>query len=63
MGVIGFGGLHFTEHTYPQLSSVAVDREGIGRTAGRLLVDRLENRAAPGAVIDLGFRILERGTT
>jgi LacI family gluconate utilization system Gnt-I transcriptional repressor len=63
LAVIGFGGLEFSPHTVPALSSVAVDREAIGRRAAQMILDRIENSAAAGGVVDVGFRILERETT
>lgn len=63
LAVVGFGGLGFTAHTVPPLSSVAVERVAIGREAARLILDRIERDAPPGGVIDVGFRIVERGTS
>ena len=63
LAVIGFGGLEFTQHTSPPLSSVTVERVAIGREAARLILDRIERDAPPGGVIDVGYRVVERGTT
>jgi LacI family gluconate utilization system Gnt-I transcriptional repressor len=63
LAIIGFGGLEFTEHTFPALSSVAVDRAGIGRMAAEEILARIEGDAKPGKVIDVGFTIIDRGTT
>jgi LacI family gluconate utilization system Gnt-I transcriptional repressor len=63
LAIIGFGGLEFTEHTFPALSSVAVDRAGIGRRAAEEILARIEGNAKPGKVIDVGFTIIDRGTT
>jgi LacI family gluconate utilization system Gnt-I transcriptional repressor len=63
LAIMGFGGLEFTEHTFPALSSVAVDRAGIGRRAADEILARFEGHAKPGKVIDVGFTIADRGTT
>jgi LacI family gluconate utilization system Gnt-I transcriptional repressor len=63
LAIVGFGGLDFTEQTVPALSSVAIDRQGIGQRAARLILDRIDGRANPGAVVDVGFRIAERETS
>ena len=63
LAILGFGGLEFTAHTFPALSTVAVDREGIGRLAAEEILARLEGREEPGRVVDVGFTIVDRGTT
>src|SRR6185436_40720 len=55
LAIMGFGGLEFTEHTFPALSSVTVDRAGIGRRAAEEILARFEGDAKPGKVIDVGF--------
>jgi LacI family gluconate utilization system Gnt-I transcriptional repressor len=63
LAIMGFGGLEFTEHTFPALSSVTVDRAGIGRRAAEEILARFDGDAKPGKVIDVGFAIADRGTT
>ena len=63
LAIIGFGGLEFTEHTFPALSSVTIDREGIGRLAAEEILARIEGQGSPGRVVDVGFTIVDRGTT
>jgi LacI family transcriptional regulator, gluconate utilization system Gnt-I transcriptional repressor len=63
LAILGFGGLEFTEHTFPALSSVAIDRVGIGRTAAEEILARIDGHAPPGKVVDVGFAIVDRGTT
>ena len=63
IAIIGFGGLEFTRFTAPRLSTVSVDRAAIGRTAAEALLGRIEGTMPRGKVIDVGFRIVDRGTT
>ena len=63
LAILGFGGLEFTEHTHPALSSVTIDRVGIGRTAAEEILARIDGHAPPGKVIDVGFTVVDRGTT
>jgi len=63
IALMGFGGLAFTAHTSPPLSTVAVDRAGIGRRAAEAILARLEGAAARPRVVDVGFTIVDRATT
>ena len=63
LAIIGFGGLEFTEHTFPALSSVTIDRAGIGRLAAEEILARIDGHGSPGRVVDVGFTIVDRGTT
>ncbi len=63
LAILGFGGLEFTEYTYPALSSVTIDRVAIGRTAALEILARLDGHTLPGKVVDVGFAIVDRGTT
>jgi LacI family gluconate utilization system Gnt-I transcriptional repressor len=66
LAVMGFGDAPISAHTHPALTTVAVDGARIGREAARLLLQRF---AHPGArprrqrILDVGFRIVSRGTT
>jgi LacI family gluconate utilization system Gnt-I transcriptional repressor len=63
VALIGFGGLDFTEHTSPALSTVAVDRAAIGRRAAEMLLARIAGHAPDERIVDIGFRIVDRATT
>jgi LacI family transcriptional regulator, gluconate utilization system Gnt-I transcriptional repressor len=63
VAVMGFGGLEFTQHTSPPLSTVAIDRAAIGRLAGDVILARIAGESLPDKIIDVGFRIVDRGTT
>jgi LacI family gluconate utilization system Gnt-I transcriptional repressor len=63
VALIGFGGLEFTRHTFPALSSVDIDRTAIGREAAGILLARIDGKPNPRRIVDVGFRIVDRGTT
>ncbi|MBI5068126.1 MAG: LacI family DNA-binding transcriptional regulator [Deltaproteobacteria bacterium] len=63
LAVLGFGDLEFAAETVPALSSVRIDRHGIGRLAAEALLARIEGKPAGPKVVDVGFQIIERETT
>lgn len=63
LGIMGFGDFDFAEHTHPAISSVHVDKRDIGARAARALIAKIEGKALRENVIDVGFRLVERGTT
>jgi LacI family gluconate utilization system Gnt-I transcriptional repressor len=63
LAICGFGDADFAAYTEPALTTVQVDGASIGRLAARLLLDRCRGETVGDPVIDVGFRIVERGTT
>ena len=63
LSVVGFGDLAFAGDTHPALSTVRIDGTGIGRQAARFIVDRAAGRPVGDKVIDLGFQVIERGSS
>ncbi|MDP1791622.1 MAG: LacI family DNA-binding transcriptional regulator [Methylibium sp.] len=63
LAVVGFGDLGFAADTQPALSTVRIDGTGIGQRAARFIVDRADGRATGEKVVDLGFRVIERGSS
>jgi LacI family gluconate utilization system Gnt-I transcriptional repressor len=66
LAVIGFGDLSASAHTYPSLSTVAVDGARVGREAARLLLERLDGPGPrPGVpqILDVGSRVIARNST
>ena len=63
LALIGFGDLEFTQHTFPALSTVRVDRAAIGRRAAELILRRIDGDEGAEKVVDVGFTIVDRGTT
>lgn len=67
LAIAGFGSFEVGMACHPQLTTVAMDCFGMGRTAGELLLraidaDRAGQRLAP-EVIDIAYRIEIRGST
>jgi LacI family transcriptional regulator, gluconate utilization system Gnt-I transcriptional repressor len=63
LAVMGFGDLEFAADTVPALSTVRIDREGIGRLAAEALLAHLEGKPPPRKVVDVGFQVVDRATT
>lgn len=60
IAVAGSDDNELQENLTPPLTSIRFPRYEIGRNAARLLLDRVENNSAGSAIMDLGFRIIER---
>jgi LacI family gluconate utilization system Gnt-I transcriptional repressor len=63
LGIAGFLGLELGAEIEPGLTTVRVPRYAIGHEAARLLIRRLHGEQAAPAVQDVGFEIVERGST
>lgn len=63
IAVVGFGDLDYAANVSPPLSSVFVDRFAVGRIAADMLLTRLGGHEVKDKVHDVGFEIIERGTT
>ncbi|HEY5753486.1 MAG TPA: LacI family DNA-binding transcriptional regulator [Chthoniobacterales bacterium] len=64
IALLGFNDLEIASEVTPTISSIATPRREIGRLAGELLIAHFEgNAASVQRSIDLGFRLIERGTT
>lgn len=62
LAIVGFADLDFAAHTFPPLSTVRIDRPAIGRRAAEALLGRIEGRHVE-RIVDIGFHVMERGTT
>lgn len=60
IAVMGFGDLDFAASNRPSITTVSVDRSGMGQRAAALLADRIENIERDASIIDLGFHLIER---
>jgi LacI family gluconate utilization system Gnt-I transcriptional repressor len=63
IAVMGFGDTDIAAYTVPALSTVRIDRFGIGRHAAECLLTRLGGGTVPGKTCDVGFAIIERDST
>lgn len=63
LAVCGFGNADFAAHLWPSLSTVLIDGPAIGRLAAQLVLARCRGEAVDQPVVDVGFRIVERGST
>lgn len=63
LAVMGFGNFDFSAHTTPALSTICIDKHKIGVLAANALLERIEGKAPQERVIDVGFELIERGTT
>jgi len=63
LAVMGFGDLDFSKSTSPTISTVHIDKHEIGVLAAKALIAKIEGNPLPGNIIDVGFRLIERGTT
>lgn len=63
IAVIGFGDQEFAAFTDPPLTSVRVDRDELGRAAADALLARFSGTPPSSHVIDIGFKIILRGST
>jgi len=62
MAFVGFGDLDFAAYTDPPLTTVYVDRPGIGHMTANLLLDRINGKSIDNKIIDVGHKIVERGS-
>lgn len=63
LAIIGLGDLSFSRDLDPPLTSVRIDGTAIGRIAAQFIVERAEERLVTEPVRDIGFSIIERGST
>lgn len=63
IAVIGFGDFDFAAHTSPSLTTIAIEKALIGRLAAQALLARIQGREVPERIVDVGFRLVERGST
>lgn len=66
MGVIGFGDFNFAAELEPALTTVRIDGGEMGRWAAELMLAALRKgrrRRRSDDVVDIGFQLVERGST
>jgi DNA-binding LacI/PurR family transcriptional regulator len=62
LSVIGFDDLPLAQRTTPPLSTIAVDRDAIGRRAVQRLLQRAADPTGPAEKLELGVRLVERAS-
>ncbi|QWT39302.1 LacI family DNA-binding transcriptional regulator [Dickeya dadantii] len=60
LAVMGFGDLDFAASNRPALTTVGIDRREMGRRAATLLADSIAGDTRSGAIVDIGFQLIER---
>ena len=63
LAISGFDDLPIASSIVPPLTTVKIDRIGLGRCIGHVLLQRLADERMPSRVIDVGFRVVERSST
>ncbi len=63
LAVMGFGDFEFSAHIFPALSTIHIDKRKIGELAAQALLARIEGKPQTEQVVDVGFELMERGTT
>jgi len=63
LGVLGFGNQALGADTVPALSSIGVDSRRLGELAALSLVQRMQGEEPAHAIQDLGFELVQRGST
>ncbi len=63
MAIVGFSDLPVAQAMTPPLSTIRIEAHAIGRQAGQLLLQRFAGGQPQAKVIDLGFRLVVRGSS
>ena len=62
IAIAGYGDIDLAPELFPPLTTVRVDRYGMGRTAVRQLLARLRGAGHQPAVTSIGFEIIDRAS-
>jgi DNA-binding LacI/PurR family transcriptional regulator len=62
VSVVGFEDVDMAEHLTPPLSSVRIDKEGIGSAAVKILTRRVVEPQAPPSITLLGVELVQRSS-
>ena len=63
LAICVFGNADFAAHLLPAMTTVLIDGPEIGRLAAGMVLARCRGEAVARPVVDVGFRIVERGST
>lgn len=62
LAIAGFGDFELARHLNPPLTTVSVDIDAIGDQAAELLLKRLRGEKTDQTTVDVGYRIVRRGS-
>ena len=62
LAIVGFGDFDFAPHTHPPLTTVRIDRRGIGTKAAQSILKKIAGSEDVEVMIDVDFEIVVRGT-
>lgn len=63
LAITGFGNYDIAAHLVPGLTTIAIASRTIGMEAARLLLRRMQGQEVEAKMVDVGFRLLARGST
>ena len=63
IGIAGYDDVELVQEFVPALTSVRFDRYDMGRTAARLLLERIGGGTPARTVVDVGFEVVPRALT
>ncbi len=62
IAIVGFDDQEIAQEACPALTTIHIPRGEIGRVAGQMLLDRLHEKTLTSKRVDVGFRLIERGS-
>jgi LacI family transcriptional regulator, gluconate utilization system Gnt-I transcriptional repressor len=63
LGIVGFGDFEVSRCSAPPLTTVGVDAVQLGLMTAKLLQERDDLRSGPARLVEIPFRVIERGST
>jgi LacI family gluconate utilization system Gnt-I transcriptional repressor len=63
LAIASYDDLELMRHVNPPITALRLPRHEIGRRSAEMLLARIVDRELPARSADLGFEILQRGST